>query len=202
MRWLCDCYLPSLWRFVYTRVNGDQHLAEDITHETILTMLTTIQSQASAESHVDGEILNLAGWLRTVAGRRITDHFRAVARVQHLLQQSPNHRSDSDHADPAKQHELQETRAEVRLAMERMPEQYRLALEWKYIDKLSVREIGERWEMTEKAVESLLFRARRELRERLAKPPPTEPARNGKRLRPLDSTPDLPATRDTAHKST
>jgi RNA polymerase sigma factor (sigma-70 family) len=216
MQWLCDCYLPSLWRFVYTRVNGDRHLAEDITNETILAMLTTIQlpaasamplnqsqSQSQAKNQWDAEILNLAGWLRTVAGRRITDHFRAAARVQHLLQQSPNIRSDTDVADPSKQHELKETRVEVRKAMDSMPDQFRLALEWKYLDKLSVREIAERWGMTEKAAESILFRARREFRERLAKPQEksTEPSRNGKRSRPLDSTADEAAKKDPAHKS-
>jgi RNA polymerase sigma factor (sigma-70 family) len=216
MQWLCDCYLPSLWRYVYTRVNGDRHLAEDITNETILAMLTTIQlpasamplnqSQSQSENHADREILNLAGWLRTVAGRRITDHFRAAARVQHLLQQSPNNRPDTDEADPSRQHELTETRVEVRQAMDSMPDQYRMALEWKYLDKLSVREIAERWGMTEKAAESILFRARREFRERLAKQQPAEPtrnepSRNGKRSRPLDSTADEEATKDPAHKS-
>lgn len=201
IKWLCDCYLPSLWRFVYTRVNGDQHLAEDITNETILTMLTSIQNQS--ESQADSEILNLAGWLRTVAGRRINDHFRAVARVQHLLQQSPNRRSDSDVADPAKQHELQETRVQVRQAMDSMSDQYRLALEWKYLDKLSVREIAERWEMTEKAAESILFRARQEFRDRLAKQHQSERSRNGKRSRPPHpASPDEAATNDIAHKST
>ncbi len=164
MQWLSNCHLPSLWRFVYTRVNGNQHLAEDITSETILAMLTTIQSQS--ENHGDAEILNPAGWLRTVAGRRITDHFRAASRVQHLLQQSPNH-TDAGVSDPAKHQELEETRAEVRQTMDDLPDQYRLALEWKYLDKLSVREIAARWGMTEKAAESILFRARREFRERM-----------------------------------
>ncbi|MGE3778438.1 MAG: hypothetical protein AB7F89_14730, partial [Pirellulaceae bacterium] len=41
--------------------------------------------------------------------------------------------------------------------------------EWKYLDGLSVREIAVRWEMTEKAAESVLFRARREFRDRLAR---------------------------------
>ena len=46
-------------------------------------------------------------------------------------------------------------------------EQTRSALEWKYIDKLSVREIAERLDVTEKAAESMLFRGRREFRERM-----------------------------------
>jgi RNA polymerase sigma factor (sigma-70 family) len=192
-------------------------------------MLTTIQSES--EGHAGPEIVNLAGWLRTVAGRRIIDHFRAAARVQHLLQLPPNNRPDPDVADPAKQHELKETRVEVRQVMDSMPEQYRLALEWKYLEKLSVREIADRWGMTEKAAESILFRARREFRDRLAKQQHNEPShnessrnessrnesshnessrnepshnessRNGQRSRPPDAIPDEAAEHSATHKS-
>lgn len=192
MQWLRDCHLPSLWRFVYTRVGGDRHLAEDISNETILAMFTAIQSEFSAES----EILNLAGWLRTVAGRRIADHYRAVSRVQHLLPQNHNSRSDCAGADPAKHQELQETRQQVRRAMDSMPEQYRMALEWKYLDQLSVREIAARWKMTEKAVESILFRARREFRDQMTQRELMEPSRNGSRSRIPDSTSNDSAKED------
>ena len=37
-------------------------------------------------------------------------------------------------------------------------------LEWKYLDGLSVRDMAERLGETEKAVESVLYRARREFR--------------------------------------
>jgi hypothetical protein len=51
--------------------------------------------------------------------------------------------------------------------MDDLPEPYRLVLEWKYVDRLSVQEIAVRMTLTEKAVESILFRARREFREGL-----------------------------------
>jgi RNA polymerase sigma factor (sigma-70 family) len=190
MQSLCDCHLPSLWRFVYTRVGGDAHLAEDITSETVLAMLTAIASDP------DGvEIINLGGWLRTVAGRRVSDHFRAVSRVQHLLEQvASNPRSEA--ADPAGQKELEETRCEVRRAMDKLPAEYRLALEWKYLDNLSVREIALRWETTEKSAESILFRARREFRERMTRGPSPELARNGQHV-PLE---EQPANGNAAHQ--
>lgn len=206
MQWLCDCYLPSLWRFVYTRVNCDHHLAEDITSETILAMLNSIQSRT--EDPGDTDISNPAGWLRTVAERRISDHFRAASRVMHLLQQIPNRQADTSQSDPARQHELAETRQEVRRAMDDLPDQFRLALEWKYLEKLSVREIAARWDLTEKAVESILFRARREFRARMQMPlpmeesPSTESSGNGQRSRPLESTPTETAQEeDAAHES-
>jgi RNA polymerase sigma factor (sigma-70 family) len=181
MQWLCDCYLPSLWRFVYTRVRGDAHLAEDITSETVLAMLTAIQpTQSDLEGQASTvEIQNLGGWLRTVADRRVMDHFRAASRVQHLIERS-GAAGQRSQADPAAQQELQETRLEVRQVMESLSDQQRLALEWKYLDNLSVREIAARWAITEKAAESILFRARRDLRERLEKRGRPDPSRNGK----------------------
>jgi RNA polymerase sigma-70 factor (ECF subfamily) len=70
---------------------------------------------------------------------------------------------------PSSREELNEQRLAVRRVMDDLPEQYRLVLEWKYIDDLSVRQIGDRLAMTEKAAESILFRARREFREGLGR---------------------------------
>ena len=36
---LNERYLPSVWRFVFTRVDGDSHLAEDIVSETVFGLL-------------------------------------------------------------------------------------------------------------------------------------------------------------------
>jgi RNA polymerase sigma factor (sigma-70 family) len=181
IQWLCDCYLPSLWRFVYTRVGGDAHLAEDIVSETILAMLSLLQPPGGDDegTATSAEIENLAGWLRTVAQRRIADHFRAVSRVQHLVERCGGDDVRSGE-NPAALQEIEESRAAVRQAMDALSEQHRLALEWKYLDHLSVREIAGRWKTTEKSVESMLFRARREFRERLERPGQAGPSRNGK----------------------
>ena len=159
---LNECYLPSVWRFVFVRVDGNHHLAEDIVSETVLAL---IRAAASDET----EIVNPVGWLRAVANRKVQDHYRAVARVQHLIDQVKHTASSNEiESDPAKLLELKERRAEVRQVMDDLPEQHRIALEWKYIDKLSVREIAMRLDMSEKAAESVLFRARRDFRERIS----------------------------------
>jgi RNA polymerase sigma factor (sigma-70 family) len=157
---LSDCYLPSVWRFVYVRVGGDPHLAEDIMSETVLALI-----RAAAEPET--AIGNVEGWLRSVAGNKVVDHFRAAARVQHLIEQASPSRPTADDSEPSRLQEREEQRAEVRRVMDEMPQRHRLILEWKYLDKLSVREIGRRLTLTEKAVESLLFRARREFRDRV-----------------------------------
>ena len=49
--------------------------------------------------------------------------------------------------------------------LDALPGRYGEALEWKYIDGLSVREIAARLELGEKATESLLTRARESFRD-------------------------------------
>jgi RNA polymerase sigma factor (sigma-70 family) len=163
---LHECYLPSLWRFVYVRVGGNRHLAEDILSETVLAL---IRAAAAPEAAPGATIGNVEGWLRSVAGNKVADHFRAAARVQHLIDQALPTRPAADDGDPVRQQEREEQRAEVRRVMDALPARHRLVLEWKYLDKVSVREIGERMQLTEKAVESVLFRARRDFRERLSR---------------------------------
>lgn len=54
-----------------------------------------------------------------------------------------------------------ESAAEVRAALEKIPEKYRDILEFKYILGLSDSEIGEKFRLSESGVRSLIFRARR-----------------------------------------
>ena len=155
-----DCFLPTVWRFVYVRVKGDRHLAEDIVSESVLALLKAI-------SDPELEIGHPVAWLRSVAANKVADHFRAVARVQHLIDQAKQIQPESSDEDAAAGQELQERREEIRDVLWQLPEQSRLALEWKYVDKVSVREIADRLGVTEKAAESILFRGRREFRQRM-----------------------------------
>ena len=65
--------------------------------------------------------------------------------------------------------EKQETAAIVRKAMESLESKARKVLRAKYIESLSARQIGRQMGITEKAVHSLLYRARISLREKLNK---------------------------------
>ena len=69
-------------------------------------------------------------------------------------------------ADPAAPLETEETRRQVHRVLDEMPDRQRTVLEWKYLDSLRVREMAERLGETEKAVETVLYRARIEFRRR------------------------------------
>src|SRR5205823_2115026 len=60
--------------------------------------------------------------------------------------------------------EREETRELVNATMAQLPPQYREALEAKYVGGASVRDLAQSWRTTDKAVESLLGRARKAFR--------------------------------------
>ncbi|MCA9137014.1 MAG: sigma-70 family RNA polymerase sigma factor [Planctomycetales bacterium] len=169
---LNEYFVPSVWRFVFFRVGRDSHLAEDIVAEVVLALMSAVTSDTSIESP--------AAWMRTVAQRRIQDHFRAVARVRHLIDQAQHEHArtsavEAAQQDPAIQHDQELRRQRVRDAMNELPDNYRMALEWKYVDRLTVKEIAKRMDTTEKSAESILFRARQALRSVLAGEDPNPP---------------------------
>ena len=171
VRSLMGSYLPSIWRFVYVRVKGDEHLAEDIVSETALALIKAVGE--------DKDIEDPGAWMRTVAQNKVMDHFRSAARVRQLIQNVARTAESANREDAASVQLHEEQREEVREIMDGLTEQHRIVLEWKYLEKLSVKEIAHRWDTTEKAVESILFRARGEFRdrhrEREKKDEPSEP---------------------------
>jgi hypothetical protein len=60
--------------------------------------------------------------------------------------------------------EVVETKERVHHALDALSDRQRIVLEWKYLESLPVREMAERLGETEKAVEAVLYRARREFR--------------------------------------
>ncbi|QDT12933.1 RNA polymerase sigma factor [Planctomycetes bacterium K23_9] len=156
---LSECYLPVVWRFVFVQVNGDRHLAEDIVSESVLALVSAIGDGVKIEYPT--------AWLRKVATRRIQDHFRAAARVAHLVENVSAIAASESNQTPEADHDSKLRRQEIRDALMRLPEAYRMALEWKYIDGVSVRVIAERLNATEKSAESILFRARKSFRDQV-----------------------------------
>jgi DNA-directed RNA polymerase specialized sigma24 family protein len=62
--------------------------------------------------------------------------------------------------------EQEQVRKNTWRVMSSLPEQYRLALIWRYWEKASARDMAAKTGKTEKAIERLLSRARAEFRER------------------------------------
>lgn len=161
-RALYERYLPLVWRRAQALV-GDSHAAEDVTSEVMLALLRNL-------ARLEGEAECIAAWLATVVRRQAADHHRRAYRARTKLanlaaESTAAERTASESQAPAAPLEAEETRREVLRVLDGMPERQRVALEWKYLDGLGVREIAERLGESERAVEAVLYRARRGFRE-------------------------------------
>jgi RNA polymerase sigma-70 factor (ECF subfamily) len=156
-RTLYQRFLPAVWRQAYALVS-DVHVAEDITSETMLALLRGID-------RLDSDAPKIAGWLGSVVRFKAADYQRTVVRSRDKLTFAAATAADcAPGASPSAALEAAETRVAVLSALDELPERFRTVLEWKYLDALGVREIAERLGESEKAVEAVLYRARRAFR--------------------------------------
>lgn len=164
---LADANLQPLFRFCYYRVGKNGHLCEEVVQETLLRALRDL---ARYEPGRAGD--NVFPWLTGLARNEI---HRVLAReknahsLETLWTQMDQElsclfaRLDSEPlADDVLVRE--ETRELVNATMSQLPPHYREALEAKYVDGQSVRDLATSWSVSEKAAESQLSRARRAFR--------------------------------------
>jgi RNA polymerase sigma-70 factor (ECF subfamily) len=116
-------------------------------------------------------------WLCTICRREIAAHReRRGSRVEtvDLIEDSPEVRAALDSLaaglgqDPESQLHVKEVARLVQVALDALPGAYGDALEWKYLQGLSVKEIAARLNLGVKAAESLLTRARQAFRDGFA----------------------------------
>jgi RNA polymerase sigma-70 factor, ECF subfamily len=162
---LFDEAFPVLYRFALIRLAYREDAAEEVAQAALcqaMRKLSTYRGEAA-----------LLTWLCTFCRHEISDYVRRTGeRVQvDLDEDGPEIRAalESLHAFEQQSPEAKLQRSQlaerVRRILDQLPPQYGSALEWKYIDELSVREIAERLGLGAKAAESLLTRARRAFRD-------------------------------------
>jgi RNA polymerase sigma-70 factor (ECF subfamily) len=158
-----DEYFPRLYRFARRRIGGDASLAEDVAQAAICEGLRRIRS-------FRGEAALLT-WLCTICRHEIHRLLRRPdfrARPVALCEDDPEIRAALEAlllADPAAESSRADVAETVQATLDYLPQDYSLALEWKYVEGVGVAEIAARLGRTTKAAESLLTRARDAFRE-------------------------------------
>jgi len=149
---LYNRYLATVWRFACTRTYGHDAAAWDLVSETFLAAIRDL-------ARYDPNRGAVAAWLIGIARHKAANLHRRHTEEGPVIEPS----TELDPSQPASQ---QESRQEIVAVLAAMDEDQRLALEWKYVEGLSVREIAARLNRSEKAAEALLFRAREDFRRR------------------------------------
>lgn len=160
--------LEPLYHFCFYRVGRDQHLCEEVVQETLVRAIRDLPKYDPERAGND-----IFSWLSGLARNEVR---RVLARQQHAGSlEAMWIRMDDElrkiyaslDAEPLADDVLvrEETREMVNATMSQIPSHYRRALEEKYVQGVSVREIAESFSVSEKAAESMLTRARLAFRE-------------------------------------
>ncbi len=158
-------YFPRLFRFTLTRTNGDPDLAEEVVQQTMCKVVHKMGG-------FRGEAL-LFTWLCQICRNELAAVFR-----RHGIQSErsvpyedvPEIRAALESVcanpdNPETQRTADELAKFVRVTLAHLPLNYASALELKYIRGCSVDEIGEHLNISSKAAESVLSRARAAFKE-------------------------------------
>jgi RNA polymerase sigma-70 factor (ECF subfamily) len=159
-------YFPRLFRFAVLRVR-DQDAAEDIVQNSLIAAVRNLGSWRGEAS--------LFTWLCTICRREISAWEKRASRrvIVSIADDDPALRAalesigaaaDAPDAGLARE----DTGRIVQLVLDHLPPRYSRALEWKYLEELSVDDIAGRLQCTPKAAESLLTRARAAFRDAFA----------------------------------
>ena len=153
-RALFDSAFEAVASYARWRCGGRADLSDDAIQETWLTAARKLRGFDPARSRFAGWVCGLAA---NVCRNLVRKHLRAARRVRSLVAvPEPAAGEDSSDHDPEA----------VARALAELPERYELALRLKYLEQRSVTEMARLLGDSEKAVESLLTRARQAFRER------------------------------------
>jgi RNA polymerase sigma-70 factor, ECF subfamily len=159
-------YFPRLFRFAVLRLR-DPDAAEDTVQTSLIAAMRHLSSWRGEAT--------LFTWLCTICRREISAWEKRTSRRvivpidEHDLGlraalESLGAAAETPDAGLARA----ETGRIVQLVLDHLPPRYSRALEWKYLEDLSVDDIAARMQCTPKAAESLLTRAREAFRDGFA----------------------------------
>lgn len=164
-----DDYFPRVFRFACVRLDSeDEELIKDIVQTTMTNAIKGLKGYRGEAA--------LFTWLCQICRNEINAYYRKLSRsvpevaaddeaIRPILESLEAEASTS----PGAQYESLQTRRLIQEVMDFLPNGYGDALEWKYIQGLSVSEIASRLEVTDLAAQSLLARARSAFREAIIK---------------------------------
>ena len=138
--------LPRVYRYLLARV-GDTSLAEELTQQTFVE---AIRKRRAFDGRSD-----VVTWLCAIGRNRLVDHYRTAERETRRYE-----RLRMSHTEPADATAAYDERDAILRALDELPPDQRLALIFRYLDQLSVRDVAAQLRRNEKATESLLSRAR------------------------------------------
>jgi RNA polymerase sigma-70 factor (ECF subfamily) len=152
-------FADGIYAYVRSRLLPRHDLVDDLVQEVFLAAWENLGQYRGTSP--------LQAWLMGIARHKVEDHYRARLRAPGAIDDLDDDSSIlASFPEFERVLEQEQIRKNTWRVMSGLPEQYRLALIWRYWDKASARDMAVKTGKTEKAIERLLARARGEFRER------------------------------------
>lgn len=155
---LYELHVDRVYAYIYHRVGNVQD-AEDLTARTFYRALDSLDSYEDRGAP-------FSAWLFRIAHNLVANHHRDRSRRRFLSLDRLWFHSEEGNS-PQQQLEQEETHAALWSAINRLPEERRSLLLFKFGSQLSNLEIGEMMNKSESAIKSLYFRTLAALRKDL-----------------------------------
>lgn len=142
----------SLYRFIYYRVAQNKEDAEDLLQETVMSAIGSIRNFKGKSS--------LFTWLCGIAKHKILTfhrkHMRKIEKMDKVMEVMIGD-LEQKHLN---EDTIKQTKSFVNIVLSALPVHYQKCLVQKYIEEQPVKTIAENFGTTEKAIESMLMRAK------------------------------------------
>jgi len=156
-------HAERLYRFALTRLDYDEELAAEVAQSALCNAIDKLDGYRGEAT--------LFSWLCSFCRYEISAHRRRQKRAPAAFPLTDGSAQitalvETANASTSPEDELRrkELVRLVHLTLDHLPARYGSALEWKYLDGLSVEEIAKRLQIGPKAAESVLSRARQSFR--------------------------------------
>jgi RNA polymerase sigma-70 factor (ECF subfamily) len=156
--WYEETY-DDLYAYVLWRCGGNKDQTEDVVQEIWLTAVRRVRK-------FDPRRGSFLAWLRGIAANVLRNHFRRLRPARRL--QSLDEEPSATDSTEVQRTERERAHA-VATTLAALPGRHEDVLRAKYLDGASVQQIARSSGQTQKAVESLLTRARQSFREQYGK---------------------------------
>ena len=162
---LYDRYFDRVYSLVFNQVDRNREVAEDIVQDTFLAALKSAKGFKGRSSAYT--------WLCSIAYHKVADHYRRQSRERKRMVSGVDVDTVDASENPGTQPqpdsmiESAETRQVVNEALAKLPWDYRQVLILKYVEEMSVQEIGQIMDRSPKSIEGLLTRSRKALQTQL-----------------------------------
>jgi RNA polymerase sigma factor (sigma-70 family) len=154
-------YKKDIYNFLIIKCRGDVHSAEDILSEAMISAYKALSTLKHRE--------NLQSWLIKIAHRRFYDYRRKYFQDRKILEKLKEREvhEQKTTVDCNSELVMQEKAVLLDLALNAINPDYKRILELKIFEKKKIKEIASLLQRTEKAIENMIFRAKKALKKEM-----------------------------------